>query len=135
MKILKKRGMKFPYEDAELNNPKTHRLASLLNLPAPGPKRETTAVDQEQIAVQLHLTGPGGSDWHVLCEKGKADLHPGTVPNPAATLTIEAKDWDTVQKGKLGRMEAFLNGKLKIEGDMILLQQLEDTLSNLTIPL
>ena len=85
--------------------------------------------------MQLHLTGPGGSDWHIVCAKGKTDLRCETVSNPALTLTISAKDWGDIQKGELGRTDAWLTGKLKIERDLVLLQQLEDTLSNIQIPM
>jgi aminoglycoside phosphotransferase (APT) family kinase protein/putative sterol carrier protein len=134
-KILKKTGISLAYEDAEVNNAMTHRLADLLGLPAPGPKREVRVADQEEITLQLHLTGPGGSDWHVVCQGGKGELRQGAASEPAIVLTVSIDDWTAIQRGELRRTEAWLNGKLKIDGDLILLGQLEDTLSNITIPL
>jgi aminoglycoside phosphotransferase (APT) family kinase protein/putative sterol carrier protein len=134
-KHLKKMGIALPFDDVETNNAHGHRLADLLNLPAPGPKRTTQKLDRIAVAVQLHITGPKGSDWHVLCEEGRATLQKGIAHDPTVTLTVSAEDWKAIQKGELGRTDAWLSGRLKIGGDMIMLQQLEDTLSNIQIPL
>jgi aminoglycoside phosphotransferase (APT) family kinase protein/putative sterol carrier protein len=134
-KNFKKLGVALPGEDVELNNPCTQRLASLLNLPAPGaPKRETTKVEEVRVTVQFHLTGPGGSDWYLVSDRGKGMRHEGTVENPNATLTVSVEDWTAIQKGELDRLHAWTSGKLKIEGDMTLLLQLEDIISKFSQP-
>ena len=132
-KNFKKLGVALPGEDVELNNPCTQRLASLLNLPAPGaPSRETTRIEEVTVAVQFHLTGPGGSDWYLVSDRGKGTRHEGTVENPNATLTVSAEDWAAIQRGEMDRLHAWTSGKLKIEGDMTLLLQLEDMISKLS---
>jgi putative sterol carrier protein len=132
-KNMKATGVPTPTEDFARDNPCTQRLASLLDLPAPGgPKREMTNIEEVTVRVQLHLTGPKGSDWYVISDKGVGTRHEGTVENPDATLTVTAEDWDAVQKGELDRVQAFMSGKLKIEGDLTLMMQLEDTISRLS---
>jgi len=129
-KNFRKLGVALPAEDIELNNPCTQRLAGLLNLPAPGaPTRETTRIEDVTVSVQFHITGPGGSDWYLVSDRGKGTRYGGTVDNPDATLTVSAEDWDAVQRGELDRLHAWTSGKLKIEGDMTLLLQLEDMIS------
>lgn len=86
------------------------------------------------MAVQFHLTGPGGSDWYVVSDKGKGTRHEGTVENPDATLTASAEDWKAIQSGELDRIQAFMSGKMKIEGDTTLMLQLEDMISKLSRP-
>jgi len=51
------------------------------------------------------------------------------VDSPDATLTVSAEDWGAIQRGELDRLHAWTSGKLKIEGDMTLLLQLEDMIS------
>lgn len=132
-KNMKATGVPAPTEDFERDNPCTQRLASLLNLPPPGkPKREVTKIEEVTVAVQFHLTGPGGSDWYLVSDKGKGTRHEGIVENPDATCTAAAKDWDAIQKGELDRVQAFMSGKLKIEGDLTLMLQLEDMISKLS---
>jgi len=131
-KNLRKLGVALPTQDIETNNLCTHRLASLLDLPAPGPRRrQLTRIEEVTVTVQYHLTGPGGGDWYVLCDKGKASRHEGNVESPNVTLTVSAEDWAAIQRGELERIHAWSGGKLKIDGDMTLLMQLEDIVSQL----
>lgn len=129
-KNFNKMGVALPAEDIELNNPCTQRLAELLNLPAPGaPVRETTRIEDVTVSVQFHLTGPGGSDWYLVSDRGKGTRCEGIVENPDATLTVSAEAWTAIQRGELDRLHAWTSGKLKIEGDMTLMLQLEDMIS------
>lgn len=129
-KNMKATGVPTPTEDFERDNPCTQRLASLLDLPAPGgPKREVTDIKEVTVTVQLHLTGPGGSDWYLISDKGEGTRHEGTAQNPNATCTVSYKDWYAIQQGELDRVQAFMSGKLKIEGDITLMMQLEDMIS------
>lgn len=130
---LKEIGAPMPTADFEFNNVCTQSLARLLDLPPPGEgRREMTRVAEVTVRIQFHLTGPGGFDWYVIAERGTATRHAGTVEGPDVTLTVAAADWNAIQSGELGRTEAFLGGKMKIEGDFSILMQLEDTISKLT---
>lgn len=132
-KNFKKMGIAIPGESNEFNTVGHHRLADLLNLPAPAaPTRQVTKVDEVSVTVQFCLTGPGGGDWYLLCDKGKATKFEGRAPSPNCTLIVSAEDWGKMQRGELERFKAWTDGKLKIEGDMSLLLQLEDTISKFT---
>ena len=134
-KNMKAANVSAPTEDFERDNPCTQRLASLLDLPPPGgPKREVTRIEEVTVAVQFHLTGPGGSDWYLVSDKGKGTRYEGTVENPEATLTAAAEDWKAIQSGELDRVQAYMSGKLKMEGDVTLLMQLEDMITKLSRP-
>lgn len=132
-KNLKQMGVDLPAEDAEINNVCTQRLAELLDLEPPGERqrRETTNLEDITATVQFHLTGPGGSDWYIVSDKGKASRHAGAAKSPNVTMTASAEDWEAIQRGELDRIQAWTSGKLKIDGDMALLLQLEDTISKL----
>ncbi len=135
LKNFKKLGVALDQADAESNNPCTQRLASLLGLPAPGaPARQTVRVDEVTAIVQFHLTGEGGGDWYAVCEKGEATRHDGVAANPNCTLTASAADWAAIQRGELDRFNAWTGGKLKIDGDMTLMLQLEEAISRLGRP-
>jgi aminoglycoside phosphotransferase (APT) family kinase protein/putative sterol carrier protein len=132
LKNFKKMGVAMDQADAESNNPCTQRLASLLGLPAPGaPARQTVRVEDVTVTVQFHLTGEGGGDWYAVCEKGTAIRHEGVAANPSCTLTASAADWAAIQRGELDRFNAWTGGKLKIDGDMTLMLQLEEAISRL----
>jgi aminoglycoside phosphotransferase (APT) family kinase protein/putative sterol carrier protein len=132
-KNFRQMGVALPADDAELNNVCTQRLAGLLNLEPPGErkKRETTRIEDITVTAQFHLTGPGGGDWYVLCDKGKATRHEGTAETPNVTMAASAQDWAAIQRGEMDRITAWTSGKLKIDGDMALLLQLEDVIAKL----
>ena len=119
-------------EEMETNNVCTQWLAEQLDLPPPGAARAVTHLDQLTACVQFHLTGAGGSDWYIVAANGKGSRHQGNAENPDVTLTVEAADWQAIQSGELNRTQAFLGGKLKIEGDVTLLLQLEEIISKLS---
>jgi aminoglycoside phosphotransferase (APT) family kinase protein/putative sterol carrier protein len=118
--------------DFETNNVCTQNLARLLGLQPPGATHGITRVAESTVHVQFHLTGPTGCDWYVVAEKGTATRHEGRTPSPDVTLTISADDWHAIESGELGRTEAFLGGRMKIEGDVSILMQLEDAISKLS---
>ena len=130
---LKEIGAPVPTPDFESNNVCTQALAGLLELPPPGDWSPAVSRGEGGIVrIQFHLTGPEGYDWYLVSEGGHGTRHEGTVENPDTTLTATLADWRAIQKGELARTEAFLGGKLKINGDMSLLMQLEDTISKLS---
>jgi putative sterol carrier protein len=47
------------------------------------------------------------------------------------TIKVEWSDWEALQRGELDPMTAFMQGKLKIEGDMSTAMQLQGVLSKL----
>jgi putative sterol carrier protein len=48
------------------------------------------------------------------------------------TLTAAAADWAPIQRGELDRFNAWTGGKLKTDGDMTLMLQLEEAISKLS---
>ncbi len=47
------------------------------------------------------------------------------------TIKVDWADWQALQSGQLDPMSAFMQGKLKIEGDMSTAMQLQGVLSKL----
>ena len=132
-KNFKRMGVAIPGDASEYNTVGHQRLAALLHLAPPAaPQRQVTNVDQMTVTVQFHMTGPGGSDWYLVCDKGKAAKFDGCAPKADCGLVVSAEDWARMQRGELEKFKAWTDGKLKIEGDMSLFMQLEDTISRFT---
>lgn len=74
---------------------------------------------------QFELSGDGGGTYHVKVEDGSMAV--GEGPAPSANVTIKMKGDDYVQmvNGKLSGTMAFLKGKMKIAGDMMLARKME----------
>jgi putative sterol carrier protein len=74
--------------------------------------------------VQYRLTGEEGGDWNLTIKDGKCKVAQGIVQNPKMTLTANARDFRDVMLGKTDGMMAFMQGKLKIAGDINLAMRL-----------
>jgi putative sterol carrier protein len=72
----------------------------------------------------------GGSEGALLLD-GQANQV--TEDNGAADTTIKVswQDWQDMSEGKLDGMTAFMQGKLKVEGDMSNAMQLQGVLAKL----
>jgi putative sterol carrier protein len=67
------------------------------------------------------VTGGEGGDWQVGLKLG-----PGAIPEqPAATVTLAAEDAAAMERGELDPVQAFMAGRLQVEGDVSLLMQVQ----------
>ena len=120
-------------EDLILNNFPTQHLSDLLGLPSPGEKKQDlTDINEITVSVQFHFTGPGGSDWYLISDKGKGTRYDGTIENPNCTITVSVEDWKAIQSGELNRLDAWSTGRLVTDGDLGLLALLEDMMAEFT---
>jgi putative sterol carrier protein len=74
--------------------------------------------------VQYHLTGAEGGDWVIRIQNGACTVEKGTTPNPNLTLTADSNDYKDVITGKANAMNSFMQGKLKLQGDLGLAMKL-----------
>ena len=72
-----------------------------------------------KATIQFDLSGDGGGKWWVKIHDGKAESGKGDPGEPAnLTLLADAHDWVKIMTGKQDGTTAFMQGKLKIKGDM-----------------
>lgn len=70
--------------------------------------------------LQWNITGDQAGVWAFQIINGEGKLVPGGVEKPDITFTVSDKDWLSITEGKLDAMNAFMTGKLKVAGDMML---------------
>jgi putative sterol carrier protein len=69
--------------------------------------------------IQFDLSGDAGGKWWLKIHDGKAESGKGDAPEPPKlTLLADSRDWVNIMTGKLDGTSAFMQGKLKIKGDM-----------------
>jgi putative sterol carrier protein len=69
--------------------------------------------------IQFDLSGDAGGKWWVKIHDGVAESGKGEPPDAAnLTLMADAGDWVKIMLGQLDGTAAFMQGKLKIKGDM-----------------
>ena len=69
---------------------------------------------------QWNITGDEAGVWAFQVINGVGQLIPGGVENPDTTVTTSSKDWIAIAEGRQDAMKAFMTGKLKVAGNMML---------------
>lgn len=70
--------------------------------------------------IQFKFTGEQPGEWYADVNDGKVDVKQGAHPNPKMTLSADSADFLKLTQGELDPMQAFMQGKLKLSGDMSL---------------
>src|SRR5258708_30566585 len=68
--------------------------------------------------INFDLSGDGGGQWHVKIENGAATSGAGLAENASLTLLADAGNYVKITLGQMDATAAFMQGKLKIKGDM-----------------
>ncbi len=68
--------------------------------------------------VQVNLTGEGGGNWIIKFSGGKVTGTEGKAVSPRLTVTSNLADISAITEGKLDGMAAFMQGKVKLDGDV-----------------
>ena len=74
--------------------------------------------------IQFKFTGAEAGDWNATIKEGKVDVSRGTHPSPKMTLTADSSDYVKIFTGELDGMQAFMQGKIKLAGDLNLAMKL-----------
>jgi putative sterol carrier protein len=75
------------------------------------------------------LSGEGGGKWTATLADGKATVEEGETATPSMTLSMAAQDLVAISTGELNAVAAFMQGKIKVSGDMSLAMRLQSILT------
>ena len=62
--------------------------------------------------------------WHLVIKDGTCHMVDGSHDDPSVTLTMDSATMQAVMSGKMEGMQAFMMGKLRAEGNMMLATKL-----------
>ncbi len=68
----------------------------------------------------MEYTGLEAGIWVFEIIDGVGRLVPGGVERPDTTFTVTDKTWVAIAEGRQDPTKAFMTGKLKVSGDMML---------------
>ena len=71
-----------------------------------------------------------GDTYHLIIKDGTCDLVEGANDDPNVTLIMDSDTLSGVMSGELDGMQAFMMGKLRAEGDMMLATKLGELFPN-----
>ena len=78
-------------------------------------------LEKLQGLLRMVVTGAESGDWSVAMKLG-----PGEIPSePTTTVTVSAEDAAAMASGELDPMAAFMSGRIRVEGDMTLMMQMQ----------
>jgi NAD(P)-dependent dehydrogenase (short-subunit alcohol dehydrogenase family)/putative sterol carrier protein/acyl dehydratase len=78
-----------------------------------------------QVVFQYRISGPSGGDWYCAVKDQACQISSGIHDKPTCTLNMSDADFLAMMNGKLGSMQAYTSGKLKIDGDIMKSQLIE----------
>jgi hypothetical protein len=92
--------------------------AGMVALPSPAAIEQMRALDG---LVRVLVTDGQGGDWSVGFKLG-----PGPIPAlPTTTVAVAEADVAAMQRGELNPLEAFMAGRIRVDGDMTLVMQMQ----------
>lgn len=74
--------------------------------------------------IQFKFTGDEAGDWYAAIKDDKVDVQQGEHESPKMTLTADSSDYIKIFTGEVDGMQAFMEGKLKLAGDLNLAMKL-----------
>jgi len=106
-------------------------LTSVKELFSEIPKQfDPAAWGTEDATLQFNVTGDGGGNWTARVESGKLTIDEGVEPSAGMTMTCAAPDILAIVNGELSAVSAFMQGRVKIDGNMALAMKLQNLLKS-----
>ena len=75
---------------------------------------------------QFEITGEGGGSWNATIKNGTCQVAEGKSGVPTVTLTMASDTWLGIVNKQVNPIQAFMGGKLKLTGNMMLAQKIQD---------
>jgi putative sterol carrier protein len=75
---------------------------------------------------QFHLSGEGGGDWAVHIADRTCTVVEGVADKSDVTVRMAAADYVKMTTGELQPLVAFMQGKIRLQGDMNLAMKLQE---------
>ena len=68
--------------------------------------------------IQFRFTGAESGEWFARIKDGHCTVNQGILSNARMTLSADSGDFLKIFKGELDPMQAFMQGKLILSGDL-----------------
>lgn len=84
--------------------------------------------DNLRVIIQFDLSGEDGGEWYVTIANRKATVKEGITSFANVTFSSSVGDYLAIVNGELNPVNAFMQGKVRVKGDMGLVMKLQSLL-------
>ena len=70
------------------------------------------------LTIEQRVTGDDEDVWHVEIDAGQVTFRSGPHPNPTLTMTVPRSTTEAIRSGRQSAQRAFLDGELRVAGDI-----------------
>ena len=74
---------------------------------------------------QFNITGKESFDGYIVIDKGECSYFDGIKEDADITMIMEEDIWVDILRGKISAQKAFMTGQLKVRGNFVLLNRLD----------
>ena len=74
--------------------------------------------------IQFEISGEDQGNWNVTVKNDTCQVQEGKHGAPKVTLTMSSETWLAMVNKEISGMQAFMGGKLKVKGDIMLAQKI-----------
>ena len=85
-------------------------------------------VEGLDAVILFDLSGEGGGKWTATIAGGEVTVEEGETASPTMTLSMAGQDLVALSNGELNPVAAFMQGRIKVAGDMSLALRLQNIL-------
>ena len=85
-------------------------------------------IEGVDAVILFNLSGEGGGKWTATIADGKVTVEEGETASPTMTLSMAGQDLVALSNGELNPVAAFMQGRIKVSGDMSLAMRLQSIL-------
>jgi putative sterol carrier protein len=80
----------------------------------------------QHLRFQFKFRDPQGGKYWIEINDGAYTMGTGAVPHPDVTFICTGADWVRLSTGKLGGIQAFLTGRLRVVGNQFTAHKLDE---------
>lgn len=96
-------------------------------------KSNPAATEGAEGVYQFDLSGEGGGTFQIIIDEEGPRAVAGTEKDADCTLVMDTEDFRQMIAGALNATEAFMSGRLTIQGDLGMALKLQNLLSSFSL--
>ena len=89
---------------------------------------DPSKIEGVNAVILFNLSGEGGGQWTATIADGEVTVDEGETASPTMTLSMAGQDLVALSNGELNPVAAFMQGRIKVSGDMSLALRLQNIL-------